>query len=110
MANIVSDTVLAENIRVLVDTGHFGNRVEEYLDDTFRTLKRDSFYSETLAAQGREAAEEQLAHWTKSRYMHSVANAVSPLAAGIAKVIATGHKDLRVTRFEQDVDRLAGTE
>jgi hypothetical protein len=80
----------------------FDSTVDKYLDETFRSGDRETFYSSTLEKEGLEAAEAELAEWAKREHDHRVADALEPIVDAIACVLDTGHRNVWAMRFEKN--------
>ncbi|HYG84424.1 MAG TPA: hypothetical protein VD907_06135 [Verrucomicrobiae bacterium] len=80
MTTSVSAVAALEN---LVESGAFASQAAADIDRMFRHGDRGTFYSKTLATEGRAAAERQLTEWDKRQHRTLYASCVEPVARGI---------------------------
>lgn len=80
MTASVSAVTKLEN---LVEAGAFASQAAADIDRTFRHGDRETFYSKTLASEGRTAAERQLTEWDERQHYTLYASCVEPIARGI---------------------------
>lgn len=90
---------LTTHLRTLIAEHEFDSTVDKYLDETFRSGNRDTFYSKTLEEEGLEAAEAELAEWATRNSDPRVGNALAPIVDAIACVLETGHRNVAATWF-----------
>lgn len=87
---------VADLFALALEAGEFDNAIEQYLDDNFRSLIRDTFYSQTLKEEGKEVAEAALHEWATVRTSQEVADSLAPIAASLAQLARVCHQEVSV--------------